>query len=329
MTSAFDRRSAAGALRILVTGAGGFVGRHLICHLMDHARNPPDVTDPPATTIVATLHDRQFDPLTSPSREAVLACSDDASYAITVQPLDVRDASATADLVSRVQPHQIYHLAARASGGDKDREGVFAVNVAGAGNLLTAASCLVTPPRVLLVSTGYVYGDTDPARPAREQDPISPIGRFGAYTDSKIEMEELAAGHREFVLVARAFGHTGPWQAPIFAIPSFARQLARIEAGLEPPELRVGNLEVDRDLIDVRDVVRAYRLFMMCGAPGQTVNVALGRPLSMRTILDRLCALCHVPVEVHVDPARLRRADIACSTGDPTALHALTGWQPR
>jgi GDP-4-dehydro-6-deoxy-D-mannose reductase len=128
--------------------------------------------------------------------------------------------------------------------------------------------------------------------------------------------------------VARAFSHTGPGQEPRFAVPSFARQLARIERGQEAPELHVGNLDARRDLLDVRDVVRAYRLLMLRAQPGETFNIALGRPVSMFSVLEQLRTLCSVPTAVRVDPARLRSSDIACSTGDSSRLHALTGWQP-
>src|SRR5207302_276379 len=135
----------------------------------------------------------------------------------------------TLEVVQKAVPTQIVNLAGRASGADSDRESLRAVNVAGVRNLLEAASTLSPFPRVLLVSTGYVYGNTDSERPAREEDPIGPLWRYGPYTDSKIEMESVARSYCGFMLTARAFAHTGPGQAPNFAIPSFARQLAKIE----------------------------------------------------------------------------------------------------
>ena len=347
MTALAGRSGRGDPLRILITGAGGFVGRHLVVHLLDRARSPENQLGAPEARanepganehaeggagadvrIIATV-DAAHGETPFRSRGAAMSWMPDALRdRVTVYPLDIRDAAATASLMALVRPHQIYHLAARSSGGDQDRAGVFAVNVAGTENLLMAAAMVSPLPRMLLVSTGYVYGDTDPLRPAREDDPLAPMGRYGAYTDSKIEMERTAQAYSSFTLVARAFGHTGPWQAPVFALPSFARQLARIEAELEPPELLVGNLDVYRDLLDVRDVVRAYCLLMAQGAPGTTVNVAAGKPLSMRVILDRLCALASVPVTVTTDPQRYRKADIACSAGDPSMLQALTGWRP-
>ena len=202
------------------------------------------------------------------------------------------------------------------------------VNVVGTRNLLEAASTLSPFPRVLVISTGYVYGDTDPERPAREEDPIGPLWRYGPYTDSKIEMESVVRSYRGFVLTARAFAHTGPGQAPNFAIPSFARQLAKIERGLEKPVIRVGNLEARRDLLDVRDVVRAYDLILAQGEAGEFYNVSSGASYVMREILDRLRRLCRVETTVEIDPDRLRPADLRCSIGDPLRLWALTNWRP-
>jgi GDP-4-dehydro-6-deoxy-D-mannose reductase len=279
--------------RVLITGAGGFVGRHLIQHLQETAETPLEIT------------------------------------AATLSELDICDAAATARIMEEVRPHHIYHLAARASGADADRETVFAVNVEGTRNVLEAAANLSPFPRVLVVSTGYVYGETDPERPARETDPIGPLWRYGPYTDSKIEMESVARNYRGFAIIVRPFMHIGPGQEPRFSIASFAQQLAQIERGLEPPILKVGNLDARRDLLDVRDVVRAYRLLMLHAPPGETFNVALGRPVVLRGAVEQLRALCTVPTQVMLDPTRQRPADIACSTGDAFPLRALTGWQPR
>ncbi len=144
--------------------------------------------------------------------------------------------------------------------------------------LLEAASLLKPFPRVLLASTGYVYGNTERERPAQETDPIGPLWKYGAYADSKMEMENVAKAYRGLAVTARAFAHTGPGQTAAFAVPAFARQIARMERGLEPPELRVGNLDALRDLMDVRDVVRAYALLMNSDTPsGAAFNVSTGQ----------------------------------------------------
>jgi GDP-4-dehydro-6-deoxy-D-mannose reductase len=297
--------------RILITGANGFVGRHLIAAL-----EAADTS--PSTRIFAATHSlvADGDPLVGQGR-------------IEQAPLDMRDAASTQVLLADIRPTHVVHLAARASGADTDRETIFAVNVEGTRHLLDAARSLAQPPRVLLVSTGYVYGDTEAERPARESDPMAIPGRFGAYTDSKIAMERMAAHYRDLAFVVRAFAHTGPGQAATFAIPAFARQLARIERGEQEPEILVGNLEARRDLLDVRDVAAAYLLLLEQAIPGETYNVANGSPIAMREILDRLRGLSAVPTEVKTDPARMRPADIACSTGDALKLRTVSGWQPQ
>lgn len=302
---------------VLITGAGGFAGRHLLRHLLAQSE-PMEVV---ATVTPGGATDLDI--------SAFLPADRACPATVTVRELDIRDALAVAQTLIDTQPDQIYHLAARASGAETDREAIFAVNVEGTRNVLEAAARLSPFPRVLVVSTGYVYGETDPQRPARETDPIGPLWKYGPYTDSKIEMESVARSYRGFTLIVRPFAHTGPEQQSRFAIPSFARQLARIERGLDPPEIPVGNLDVQRDLLDVRDVVRAYQLLMRHGSPGEIYNVALGRPTRMAEALDCLRALCDLPTRVRVDAERLRPADILCSTGDAFALRARTGWQPR
>lgn len=248
---------------------------------------------------------------------------------VVVVPFELLDAAQVTGAILETRPDQIVHLAARSSGADADRDAVTAVNVEGTRNVLDAAALLPTFPRALVVSTGYVYGDTQLDRPAREEDPIGPLWRYGPYTDSKIEMESVARNYRAFAITARPFSHTGPGQPPHFALPGFARQLARMERSLEPPVLRVGNLAARRDILDVRDVVRAYDFLLTAGNPGETYNVATGAPVAIRDAVDRLRALCRVPTEVEIDPARLRPADIACSTGDAFRLRETTDWMPR
>ncbi len=315
-------------LRILVTGAGGFAGRHLMAHLLEEYSKP----NAEPVQITATFSSQSVCGHSLPENHANRMMGwqgglDEAG--VTSVQMEMRDKRAIEKVVAEVRPQQIYHLAARASGADLEREVMVAVNVAGTRHLLEAASKFRPFPRVLVISTGYVYGNTNPERPAREDDPIGPLWAFGPYTDSKIEMESVARSYRGFVMTARAFAHTGAGQTPTFAIPAFARQLARIEAGLEEPILRVGNLTALRDLLNVRDVVQAYWQIMAHGERGLAYNVATGNPYSMQDILSRMRALCCVETEIVTDPARLRPADITCSTGDAYRLHSLTNWLPR
>ena len=147
-------------------------------------------------------------------------------------------------------------------------------------------------------------------------------------------MERLARVYGENGLlsltVTRAFNHTGPRQTTDFVVPAFARQIARIEADLEPPVVRVGNLEAGRDFLAVRDVVRAYRLLVCETNPSswRIVNVSSGRAVSIRSLLDKLTARASVPVQIENDPARMRPSDLPESAGDSSLLRSLTGWEP-
>ena len=232
--------SAASETRVLITGANGFVGRHLIAHLL----RLQDVNLPPVR-IIAAVHVDDVERM----RQEPESSFDSAGWIggsvagrVEIVGMELSDVGSLEALIAEHQPQQVYHLAARSSGADGDRDAIFAANVQGTRVLLEAASQLKPFPRVLLASTGYVYGNTERERPARETDPVGPLWKFGAYADSKIEMENVAKAYRGLAITARAFAHTGPGQAAAFAVPAFARQLARMERGMEPPELRVGNL---------------------------------------------------------------------------------------
>ena len=131
------------------------------------------------------------------------------------------------------------------------------------------------------------------------------------------------------VVRTRSFTHFGPDQDPSYAASSFAHQIARIEAGAAEPTLHVGDLSARRDLLDVRDTVRAYRALMRHGVPDRVYNVCSGSAHRMRDVLAALLSLARVPVEVRVDPARLRPSDYPVLVGDRGRITAELGWEPR
>ncbi len=337
MPNSEDVSSSDGATRILVTGANGFVGRHLISELIaDHREKLKESKNNESGTvssiqIFAAVHTEPVGAafLEKAPSTVVGWMGDNPDDPVQQIELDLDSQKSIVHVLNAAKPHHIYHLAGRASAADTDREKMVLTNSEGVRQLLDAASEIQPFPRTLLISSGYVYGDISPERPAREEDPVGPLWRHGAYVDSKIEMENIARGYRAFAFTARAFAHTGPGQRPAFAIPSFANQLAKIEAGLLPPTLNVGNLEAKRDILDVRDVVRAYRLLMKHAETGNVYNVANGNPVSIQSALDILREACKVKTEVQIDPSRLRAADIQCSSGDTLQTWALTGWTPR
>lgn len=288
-------------MKALVTGADGFVGRWLIAHLR---RSGDDVWAAPGHA-----DDEQ------PQRRA----------------LDVSDAQAVQGVMAWARPEAIYHLAAVAAGPDTagDIGRAIDVTVRGTAHVLAAASRLDRPPIVLIPSSGEVYGSAG-AEAVGEGAPLAPVSLYGA---TKLAQEAIGlAYHRSGgvrVAVARAFNHIGPGQREAFVVASLAMQLARGRARSQRPvEVLVGNLAARRDFSDVRDVVRAYRLIMAGGQFGEPLNVASGRAISVREILDRLVEASGLDVAISEDPSRMRPADVPIARGSAARLRSLTGWEP-
>jgi GDP-4-dehydro-6-deoxy-D-mannose reductase len=240
---------------------------------------------------------------------------------------DLRDGEALARELREARPDAVLHLAAAASVAEgflRERE-TWEINATGTVVLLGAVAETAPDARVVLASSCEVYGVVDEARqPIGEDEPLRPRSPYAA---SKAAAEMAAAASPLDVVVARPFPHIGPGQDERFAIASFAAQLARIERGEAPPRLAVGNLDARRDLCDVRDVADAYlRLLSGDGLSG-AYNVCRGQAERIGDVLDRLRGLVETPVEVVVDPGRLRPLDVPLLLGDPARLQAATGWR--
>jgi GDP-4-dehydro-6-deoxy-D-mannose reductase len=286
---------------ILVTGAAGFAGSHLL-----------DLIAADDADIVAWHR-----PGGAPPREVART---------RWEAVDLLDREQVDAAISRLRPSTVYHCAGEAHVGRawESTEPTFAVNVRGTHHLLQAIERCGAAARVLIPGSALVYASADEA--LSENHPVKPAS---PYALSKLAQEMLAdhANATTAVTVARAFNHFGPRQDPHFAASGFARRIADIERGLWQPEISVGNLDARRDLTDVRDTVRAYRLIAERGQPGRPYNVCSGRALSIRELLDLLLAHAHVPVTVKVDPARLRPNDTPLLLGDPGRLRDELGWQ--
>jgi GDP-4-dehydro-6-deoxy-D-mannose reductase len=245
--------------------------------------------------------------------------------------VDITDEPALVEAVTAAAPEAICHLAAQASVGSswKEQSATYQVNAFGTLNLLTAALACNRPPRVLLISSAEVYGRVSPDRlPIREDQPFAPASPYAA-SKAAGELIGLQAwlGHGLEVIRARPFNHTGPGQRPDFVVPALAQQVATA-AATGVPVLETGNLEVRRDITDVRDVVRAYRALLEAGEPGEVYNVCRGHAVSIEEVARRLIALAGVDLDIVVDPARVRPADLPELRGDGSRLHAATGWSP-
>jgi len=294
-------------MRALITGIGGFVGRHLLRHLQDEGDEvvgigrPADCAHLPAS--------------------------------IRVFHADLTDRPAVDEVIFEARPEAIYHLAAQSSTGESfvDPWATLGNNLHAQLNLLEAVLSAGDKPRVLIVGSSDEYGRVRPDEvPTHEDVPLRPTT---PYAVSKVGQDMLGyqyfAQHGLPVVRVRPFNHTGPGHDSRFVIPSFARQLAEIEAGEREPLLHVGNLQVARDFSDARDMVRAYRLAVVVGHPGEVYNLGRGRAVRLAEVIDDLIAMCRVPVQVVVDPALLRPTDMPRQEADTRKFVALTGWRPR
>lgn len=292
-------------MRVLVTGATGFVGRHLVRLLLSHRhRVYGTYLTPPA--------EWGFD-------AALFRC-------------DVRDAARIRDITREICPGRIYHLAGQSSPSQslEDFRNAFDANFWGTYNLLEATRQVVPRARVLVVGSGQCYGPVKAsALPVSEDQLFAPPN---PYALSKAAADMLAGQyHSRFglhVVRARPFNHTGPGQQQGFVCSDYARQIAAIELGHGRSVLRVRDPEVRRDFSDVRDVVRAYQLLLEKGKPGEAYNVASGQPISVRQIVLSLVSLSSRPIRISAVRQRLRSGDVPTLYGSSRKLRRATGWKP-
>jgi GDP-4-dehydro-6-deoxy-D-mannose reductase len=281
-------------MRALVTGALGFVGRHLVTHLDEHGDEVIEL-------------DRHGD------------------------GVDITDPPAVRELVDRVHPEVVYHLAGDSDVGGSWSHPLETFRANGEGTLNVLMACVdAGVDRVLNVSSADLYGRVTPDDlPLDEEAPLRPVSPYAA---SKVAADYLALqsflGHGLAVIRARPFNHIGPGQRPSFVAPALAQRIAHNEwAGEEV--LRVGSLSPRRDFTDVRDVVRAYRLLVLEGTPGEAYNVCRGEDVAIRDLAVRLVGLARRPMRLETDPSLQRPVDIPVLRGDPTKLRAATGWEPQ
>jgi GDP-4-dehydro-6-deoxy-D-mannose reductase len=282
-------------MKVAVTGSSGFVGSHLVPYL--RSRGDDVVT---------------IDRTGTPS-------------------VDVTGAAEVREVLRAARPDAVYHLAALSHVGRSwdAPEAVFRINAVGALNVLRA--CIdAGVERVLVAGSADVYGVVGPEDlPLTEESQIRPVTPYGA---SKAAADILALqaylGDGLGTLRVRAFNHTGPGQSASMLVPGLARRIADAERAAGN-KVKVGRVDVVRDLSDVRDVVRAYRLLVERGTPGEAYNVCSGRGVSVRDVADAMLTMSEAPLELVVDPELVRPVDVPRLVGSPARLCAATGWEPQ
>lgn len=289
-------------MRVLVTGATGFVGRYLLSELkaQGHAAYGLDLGAPPPDLPVDAF--------------------------VTA---DICRGDALPEAVARLRPDACVHLAAMAfvPSGKSSPVKMTEVNVMGTTRLLDAFRAHAPEARILFVSTAQVYGTRPRLAPVTEDDPLFPESLYGITKSAADGIARFFA--RQYgmpVMVARPYNHIGPGQAPDYVVASFASQVRAIREGA-PAAIRVGNLESRRDFTDVRDIVRAYRLLLEKGAAGEAYNIASGRHVRIADVLARLCDLAGVQPRIDHDAALHRPVDHSLVL-DITRLRQATGWAP-
>jgi GDP-4-dehydro-6-deoxy-D-mannose reductase len=298
-------------MRALVTGASGFVGGHLAEYLVAEG------------DLVVGLSGSGRWP-------AALA---HLGKTVRIEPFDLveRGEAELAELVRRKQPEVIYHLAAQSNPQESlgDPRGTWTLNLVGSLNLLEAINASGQKPRVVLVGSGVCYGNPAPELiPVKEDCPLRPNNPYAA---SKAAVDLLGIQYHLAkgmdVIMVRPFNHAGPRQSPRYVLAGLALQVTEVEKGRREC-IEVGNLDVVRDFIDVRDVVRAYRLLATHGPPGEIYNLGSGQGTKIADALEYLRSQAKIPIPVQVDAARVRPVDQPYLVADATKLRTAVGWQP-
>ena len=300
-------------MRILITGATGFVGSHLIEYLL----NMDDVT------VYATQRRRSN--------------IENVKHLLNLPrvkwvTMDITDSHSVRRLMTECKPEWCFHLCAQSfvpASWNAPQETMM-TNVVGTINLMEAARAVCPEVKIQIAGSSEEYGMVkEDEIPITEANPLRPMS---PYAVSKVAEDLL--GYQYFmsyglhVVRTRGFNHTGPRRGEMFVCSNFARQIVEMEKGKRDNIIRVGNLDAKRDFTDVRDMVKAYRLSLEKGKNGEVYNISSGCCFSMREVLDMLIRISGVKVRVEQDPERMRPSDVPVLLGDSMKFQKETGWKP-
>ncbi|MEW6685557.1 MAG: GDP-mannose 4,6-dehydratase [Candidatus Edwardsbacteria bacterium] len=298
-------------MKVLITGITGFAGSHLADYLLN------------------------FDNMEIYGIQRWRSRTENIEHfrdKVTLYECDLRDASSVRDVLERVRPDRIFHLAAQSfvpTSWHAPAESLI-TNVIGELNIFEAIRRIGINPWIQIACSSEEYGMVYPEEvPIKETNSLRPLS---PYAVSKVGQDLLGyqyfMSYRMNIVRTRGFNHTGPRRAPVFASSDFAKQIADIEKGKREPVIYVGNLEAVRDFTDVRDMVRGYWLSLEKGEPGEVYNICLGKGYKIKQLLDILLSYTEVKVEVRQDSTRLRPSDVPRLIGDHSKFSQRTGWKP-
>jgi GDP-4-dehydro-6-deoxy-D-mannose reductase len=298
-------------MKVLITGIAGFVGSHLAELLLKRGDEVLGICLP------------------GESLENIREIKKD----LHLTNCDITDFDRLSSVIKRINPDEIYHLAAFSSVGKSFSHpvDVIGVNVRGTLYLLEILRNMRKRSRILIVGSSDMYGVVKPKDiPITEEKSLLPVSPYGS---SKAACDLLAYQFFESYGVqtirARAFNHTGPRQGIGFVVPDFASQIAQIEAGILPPIMKVGSLSSKRDISDVRDITRGYWLLMKRGKAGEAYNICSGKAHSIKNVLKTLISLSKSKIKVKADAKKNRPAEISILVGDNSRMKKVTGWKPK
>ena len=251
---------------------------------------------------------------------------------VQVVVADLANLDQTTAALEQVHPDVVFHLAGQSNvpRSFEDPAGTLINNTLAELHLFQAVLRLRQNPLLLIAVSNEIYGQVRPEDlPLNEDTPLRPVS---PYAVSKATQDLLAyqfhISHRLRTIRLRPFNHIGPRQSEQFVVAAFAAQIARIEAGRQPPLIRVGNLTAERDFTDVRDMARAYELAALRGHPPLAYNLGSGRSVSIRWLLDTLLSLSACDIAIEPDPSRMRPADVPRVESDCRLFREHTGWEP-
>lgn len=292
--------------KLLLTGANGFAGQHLISTLTDYQ-------------IIGIIHNSN------------LTNSENVRY----ESGNILDRGFLEDIIKKHTPEKIIHLAAIAPTWGQDPENIFKINLLGTLNLYLAIESVKKQngynPKIVYVSSAEVYGKTSNPEKITEDNPFFPANYYGS---SKVAADRLSYQMSQSadlqITIIRPFNHTGPGQLTGFFVPDMASQIVKTENDPEKSEILAGNLDSIRDISDVRDIVLGYKMILEADSkPGDAFNLCSGTGIKMREVLEKLLKSAKKEIIIKDDPSRMRPSEVPITVGDNSKFKSLTGWEPK